>query len=147
MRLVFDTENDGLYDEATRMWCIVAKDIDTKEVFKYAQNNVMSGIDHLMSADSLIGHNIVGYDVPVILKIYGIDLSNKNLVDTLVLSRLLNPDRPGGHSLAAWGDRMGRPKPEHEDWSRYSPEMLNRCIADVEINEWVYWQLMKEMKG
>ena len=64
--------------------------------------------------------------------------------DTMLLSQLLQPDRAGGHSLEAAGERDGRSKPEHEDWSRFSPEMLHRCSEDVEINHLLYNELQEE---
>lgn len=146
MRLVFDTENNGLYDEATTMWCMVAKDIDTGEVYKYGPDEIDSGINHLRHSNELIGHNIIGYDLPVIIKLYGVNLSDKVLWDTLVISRLLNPDRPGGHSLDAWGKRVGKYKQYHDDWSKYSDEMMERCASDVEINHLVYLELLEEME-
>ena len=32
MRLVFDIETDGLFDDVSKVHCIVLKDLDTKEV-------------------------------------------------------------------------------------------------------------------
>lgn len=144
MKLVFDIEADGLYREATRMWCIVTKDIDTKEVCQYYNNKIVDGITALSSADLLIGHNIINFDIPLIKKLTG-EIIEVELFDTLVVSRLLNPDRKGGHSLDAWGQRVGRKKPEHEDWSQFSEAMLHRCEQDVLINESVYYELLKEI--
>ncbi len=144
-RLVFDLEANGLYREATQIWCIVTKDIDTGERNEYDQLNLAAGVDALQGADLLIGHNIINFDVPLIEKLCFVDMSGINLYDTLVVSRLLNPDRRGGHSLGSWGQRLGREKPGHEDWTRYSPEMLFRCIEDVEINHLVYDVLEREV--
>lgn len=146
MRLVFDIEADELLLMATRMWCIVTKDIDTGEVRRFEPMEINSGVDYLCSADLLIGHNIINYDIPLIFKLTGIEV-DVELFDTLVVSRLLNPDRRGGHSLGMWGQRVGRQKPEHEDWTQYSPEMLYRCEEDVEINHLVYDLLQEEMYG
>jgi hypothetical protein len=73
------------------------------------------------------------------------------------MSRLLNPKRIvpfncpdrglGPHSLGAWGYRVGRGKPDHDDWENFSEEMLHRCTEDVEILELVYNELLKEAKG
>jgi len=144
MRLVFDIEADGLYREATRMWCIVTKDIDTGELKEYKPDEILTGIAALNAADLLIGHNIINFDVPLIKKLTGTEI-NVELFDTLVVSRLLNPDRRGGHSLDMWGQRVGRKKPEHEDWTQYSEAMLHRCVEDVEINHLLYLRLLEEM--
>ena len=57
--------------------------------------------------------------------------------DTLCMSKLFDPERPS-HSLDSYGKQFNRFKPVHEDWSRYSPEMLHRCTEDVEINSMLY---------
>ena len=94
--LVFDIETDDL--KATKIWCMVAQDSDSGKIYKFAPHELESGLELLQSADELIGHNIIGFDVPVIKKLTGVDLTNKVLLDTLILSRLFNPVREGGHS-------------------------------------------------
>ena len=59
----------------------------------------------LQTATKLIGHNIIGYDIPVVERLGHIDLSDKKVVDTLVLSRLFKPTREGG----PWLRRLGLP--------------------------------------
>ena len=151
MNLVLDTENNGLLDTVTCMWCIVAKDIDTKEVYKFPPDQLQQGLELLKKAKLIICHNFEGYDRIILEKFLGFTYTGK-VFDTLVVSRCLNPDRripkgcKGAHSLEAWGIRMGRPKPVHEDWSQYSEAMMVRCSEDVEINEWVYYELLKEME-
>ena len=65
MKLVFDIETDDL--KATKIWCIVAIDEEDK-VYSFAPHKIAEGIKFLQSADVLIGHNIIGFDVPVIKK-------------------------------------------------------------------------------
>lgn len=147
MKLVFDMECDGLRDDATQVWCIVAKDISTNTVIKSTGKNLQKIFDLFLESDFLIGHNIISYDLPLLKKFYNFTpREDQKIIDTLVLSRLLNPDRDGGHSIEAWGNKLGRSKPEHEDWSQYSEEMLHRCTEDVEINHLVYNELIKEMR-
>jgi len=144
--LVFDIEADGLYDYATRIWCIVTKDINTQEVNKYHGSSIQTGVESLLSADLLIGHNIINYDIPLLKKLRYIEEDHRfNTYDTFMYSSLLNPDR-GGHGLDAWGKRLKRYKPAHKDWSKFSEEMLHRCTEDVEINHLVYLELLKEMQ-
>lgn len=147
-KLVFDLEADELREGATRIWCIVFKNIETEERFEFTYENpdLVSDIAYMFDhCDMLIGHNIIDYDLPVIERLLGVTY-NGDIFDTLVVSRLLNPDRPDGHSLDAWGLRLGRKKPEHEDWTQFSPEMLHRCKEDVEINHLVYEKLLEEEK-
>ena len=68
-------------------------------------NQLLDGIEYLQSADVLIGHNIIGYDIPAIEKIMDVNL-NAKVVDTLVMSRLFQPVRENGHSLKTWGYRI-----------------------------------------
>ena len=145
MDLVFDIETDDL--KATKVWCIVAQDVDTNEIFKFPPNKLDDGVKLLQSADRLIGHNIIGFDVPMIKKFFDVDLTNKELLDTLVLSRLFNPTREGGHSLEKWGYKLGFNKIEFEDYQNYSSDMLNYCVRDVQLNTLVLKELKKEAKG
>jgi DNA polymerase I-like protein with 3'-5' exonuclease and polymerase domains len=153
MRLVFDIEASGFYEEADTIWCIVTKDIDTGIIERYhKQDNPLyeklkglsAGLDALENADELIGHNIIDYDLRLLRKIYCYFTPQGLIFDTMLFSQLLQPDRAGGHSLASAGERQGRSKPEHEDWSRFTPEMLHRCSEDVEINTVLYHELIRE---
>jgi len=142
--LVFDIETDDL--KATKVWCICAQDLDSNELFRFAPHQLESGLELLQSADKLIGHNIIGFDIPIIKKILGVDLSDKKIVDTLVLSRLLNPVREGGHSLEMWGYRLNYPKDDFTEYNKYSPEMLKYCVRDVQINTMTIINLKKKQQ-
>ena len=146
-RLVFDIETDDL--KATKLWCIVAQDADSGKIYKFAPHELESGLELLKSADVLIGHNIVGFDIPVIKQLTGVDLKDKKVVDTLVLSRLFNPIREGGHSLNMWGyhPSINLPKIDFEDFKNYSPEMLTYCTRDVQVNTLTLDALRSEAKG
>jgi DNA polymerase I len=145
MDLVFDIETDGL--DATKVWCLVAQDAETKEVYKFTPDNLDEGYKFLTTATRLIGHNIIGFDIPLVEKFGGVDLSAIEVIDTLVLSRLFNPTRDGGHSLTTWGYKLGYPKIEFEDYYNYSEDMLTYCVRDVELNTKVFEELRKESKG
>jgi DNA polymerase I-like protein with 3'-5' exonuclease and polymerase domains len=145
MQLVFDIETDDL--KATLIHCIVAQDIDTKEIFKFTPDKLQEGYEFLATADTLIGHNIIGFDIPMVHKFSNVDLSNIPVIDTLVLSRLFNPAREGGHSLEKWGYKLGYHKIDFSDYLNYSEDMLTYCVRDVELNLAVYYKLRKESKG
>ena len=142
-KIIFDIEADGL--NPNNVWCIVAKELNgTSHTFDNTQ--IEEGIKFLQKADTLIGHNIIGYDIPVLEKLYDAKFNCK-IEDTLVMSRLFNPVRENGHSLKAWGWRVGCLKQEQpEDFDSYTPEMLEYCIQDVKLNEAVYNYLIKEGK-
>jgi len=143
MRLVFDIEGNGLYDDVTTVHCIVTTDIDTNTTFtaadhySYGKMTIDEMLEYMAEADELIGHNIIEYDLPTLFKLKGFKYKGK-VTDTLVMSRLFNPDLPGGHSLGEWGKRLGKDKPGHEDWSKISHEMVYRCQEDVGINILLY---------
>ena len=145
MQLVFDIETDDL--KATKIHCIVAKDVDTQEVFLFSPVNLQAGYEFLATADTLIGHNIIGFDIPMVHKFSNVDLSKIPVIDTLVLSRLFNPAREGGHSLEKWGYKLGYHKIDFSDYLNYSQDMMNYCIRDVELNLEVFKELRKESKG
>ena len=144
--IVFDIEADSL--EPTKIWCIAAVDPDSGETKTFGPSDIIEGLAYLSSADKLIGHNIIGYDLPAIKKIHNIDLSeNRKIVDTLVLSRLFNPTREGGHSLESWGYRLGMQKIDHNEFGFFTPEMLNYCRNDAVLNSKLFNNLKLESRG
>jgi DNA polymerase I-like protein with 3'-5' exonuclease and polymerase domains len=144
MNLVFDIETDGL--DPHKIFCISAMDVDTQEQKNFDVSNICNGLAYLMQADKLIGHNIIGFDIPAIKKLYRVDLSDKKIVDTLVLSRLFNPVR-ASHSLEAWGYKLGFQKIDFDKYDKYSEEMMEYCANDVQLNLKVYEALKRESKG
>ena len=145
MQLVFDIETDDL--KATKIWCLVAQDVDTGQIYKYSPNNLAKGYELLTKAETLIGHNIIGFDIPMVEKFGGVDLSHIPVIDTLVLSRLFNPTREGGHSLETWGYKLNYKKIEFNDYLNFSKEMLDYCVRDVQLNTVVLKKLREESKG
>ena len=143
MKIIFDIETDDL--NATKVWCIVAKELNG-ESYRFTPDNIEEGVKLLQNAETLIGHNIIGFDIPVLKKLYNFKYKG-NVVDTLVMSRLYNPVRENGHSLKTWGYRLGVPKQEQPEFDKYTPVMLNYCEQDVILNEAVYNYLLDEGTG
>lgn len=149
-----DIECDGLEEDVTRMHCAVFTPLksDGFKVFKGHDKDSLRTF--LRSLDALIGHNFFGYDLPVLKKVFGIEYTYNSIegspckiIDTLALSRSCYPDRPGGHGLAAWGERFGIPKPKVEDWKDQPLEVyVHRCKEDVKINKRLYFELIEETK-
>ena len=156
MRLTFDIETDGLIRQGlSKIHCIVIQDLDSKEEYRFDPTNYRDGLQMLLQADELWGHNIVGYDIPAIQTLFP-NWRPKALVrDTLILSRLLFTDildrdfrtRPatlpanlyGRHSLESWGHRLGVHKSDFGkgldgDWSVYTTDMLDYCAQDVVVS-------------
>lgn len=142
--LIFDIEANGFLMDATVVHCIVLQDDQTGEVFKYGPDEIMLAISHLMTADTIVGHNVSLYDLPLLQRLYDIQWEDLHIVDTMLLSRLSSPDRFGGHSLEALGKALGFPKSEHTDFTTYSPEMLAYCVQDVAVTRKVYHSLLAE---
>ena len=94
----------------------------------------------------LVAHNGIAFDFPVLNRVWGLKIKLHQVLDTLVLSRLLNPMRTK-HSLAAWGEDLGFPKTEFNQFDQYSEEMRQYCINDVKVLERVYNQLLKEKES
>lgn len=158
---IFDIESDNLLTAATIIWCIVAKidgeyhiyhhpgytDIAFPQ-YSHITNDIQHYLSWLSEQNTLVGHNIISYDLPLLKKLHGYNYSidPTKLVDTHILSRLYNPDRPE-HSLAYFGDLLKYPKGDHSDWSQFSQAMLDYCVRDVNLTEAAYKLLLKEGAG
>jgi DNA polymerase-1 len=143
-RLIFDIETDGL--APTKVWCIVTLNIDSGEYTTYTEGQYDLFNKAITLADEVLGHNIIGYDIPACEKLLGTDFSACEITDTLVLSRLANPQRKA-HSLGAWGESLGFPKGDYNDWTNFNPDMLAYCKQDVAVNNEMYKAVLKELKG
>jgi DNA polymerase-1 len=145
---MFDIEGDNLLFNVTQIHCIATQDIDSGEQNFYPPNDLDAGIVALRGAEVLSGHNIIGYDLPAIWKIIGEWDETPLILDTLVVSRALLPERKGGHSLGAWGESLGYQKGEQpESWLEYTEDMGTYCQRDVGVNVKVFEALDKEMEA
>ena len=136
--LIFcDIETDGI--DATTIWCAVCRHNGQNEVILNEQDFKAYVSDHPNT--SWVFHNGIGFDVPVLDRLWGVNFDRSSIVDTLVLSRLADPSKSGGHSLRNWGNLLGFSKGDHEDWSQLSDEMIEYCIRDVELTEAVFKKL------
>ena len=142
-QVVFDIETDGL--QPTVIWCVACKQVDTGdvEVF-YHSNSFGEYLKKLGYQVELIGHNIIAYYIPALEELWGVDFTGYKITDTLVLSRLTDPSREGGHSLDNWGQKLGFPKGDHDDWTTLTDAMVEYCCQDVRVNELVYKRLLSE---
>ncbi len=160
MELIWDIEANGLayttlnkkgqpVPEATRPWCIVAREAGSERIYTYGPGEIERGIELLNRATLWIGHNLIGYDIPVLSR-FGLSRSCP-VLDTLIVSRLMYPDKKSvtfplhdkkgrhSHSLEAWGRKLDEDKQDYEGgWEEYSEEMLEYCIQDVNVNKKIY---------
>ena len=144
MNLVFcDIETDGL--DATTIWCAVCRHNGESEVI--CNEKDFKDYVQRKAGATFVFHNGIGFDVPVVERLWDFTFHRALVTDTLILSRLADPSRSGGHSLRNWGNILGFAKGDHDDWSRLTTEMIDYCIRDVELTEAVYKRLMVELDG
>jgi len=136
-----DIETDDI--DATVVWCIAVHNIDTDQAITFA-GPCLNLFKPWMEAeaDCLIFHNGISFDMPVLEKLLDVDFSSVQIEDTMIMSQLYKPRLDGGHSLSAWGSRLGFTKGDHSDWSCFSAEMLNYCIRDTKVTTKLYKYLL-----
>jgi len=146
-QIVFDIEANGLNPDT--VWCIIAYEREAKEYIEWSGDTLPNFKDWVKEQDELevIGHNIIGYDIPVLERLLKVDFSKCKVTDTLVMSRLAEPSRLGGHGLENWGQLLQQPKGEHSDWLNFSQDMVEYCKQDVRVNELVYQRLLRDLNS
>ena len=157
MRIVLDIETDLSHK---KIHLVVTKDIDTGEVRTWKEATGLN--DYLSRATLLIAHNGIGFDFPVLNRSWKTKIRLKNVFDTLIVSRLLDPSREQGHSLEAWGQSLGFRKINYKSvWQwlqgrreEYDGECFDKpvdsllesyCIRDVEVCTKLYLKLCNEI--
>ena len=163
-RFVFDIETDNLLDKLTCMHVIVAKDLDTGKVYTGTsrdQDHMMKIVRMIEKADEISAHNLLGFDMPTLDKLYGFKPTGK-LTDTLVWAKLvwfeikdldfrltragkLPKNLIGSHSLGAYGYRLkcykGDFGTKDNAWDVLTDDMISYCQQDVEVLEKLYIKL------
>ena len=129
---IIDIESNGLLSqmidyssfpyklkEDAKLWVVSVTDMSamtTKSLVK--EGITKESITSILEGyDILVAHNGIKFDFLVLMLFGLIDykigyLGNKDIlngkevriIDTLILSRFINPDRFGGHSLDSWGE-------------------------------------------
>jgi DNA polymerase-1 len=145
--VVFDIETEAIPKEGTDhvkvIWCIVCKEVGGKtEVFtlngELGYRPLEEFNDYARDVDYWVAHNGLSFDVPVCNRILSSGTPTDKVIDTFVVSRLINYNRFATHSLAEIGHSLGEPKTLFNDWSGLSQEMVDYCIQDVVVNEKIY---------
>jgi len=176
MDLVFDCETNGYLEQTTKLHCLVIKDVGSKQVWSchHAHNvhapregitlaSIEQGLELLAKADTLIGHNIISFDIPAIQKVYPNWAFRGLLRDTLILSRVVWSDIKTGdfdrikkgklpgkflgrYSLEAWGFRMGNYKGDYQGgFDEWNMDMQDYCIQDVSVTETLWLRILKSI--
>lgn len=132
---IFDIECDDLYDKVTTIHCL-SYTTDGVEFTTLTDYDDMRNF--ITSAKTLIGHNIVRFDVRVLEKLLGVKIKSK-LYDTLPMAWYLDHDQLR-HGLEVYGEKFKVPKPPITNWKNLTPDQYkHRCKTDVKIN-WLLWE-------
>jgi len=172
--VIFDLETNGLLHDATQIHCVVLHYLDTNETFSFNDESpgkglsepVVRAVQYLEIADCIIGHNVLGVDIPIINSIYPFFNPTGNIIDTLLLSRLYHPNlldidkkhawkhMPlqlyGRHSLESYGYRLGEYKGnfgKNTDWKDWSQEMEDYCAQDVTVTTKLWKHFLPYLNG
>lgn len=141
---VIDIETNGLVNP-DRIWVVVVKDITTGEYRSYydltrkkeERERFIRDITQIREGSGiLVGHNLLGYDWPVLDTTIQVGSAVRDLhvLDTLIISKLADYSRDG-HSVEDYGKEFDYEKIKFTDFSKFTPEMEVYCRRDVDITE------------
>lgn len=140
---VIDIEADSLYPSVIYVMCW--KKLPSGETGAEIGHDAIKAFFDSRSSAVFVGHNLLKFDAYHLRRLLDIRIDESNCVDTLVLSTLYSPSLDGGHSLDAWGQRLGKPKIDFHDWGRLSDEMITYCHMDVAITAELFIRLTKTL--
>lgn len=146
---VADLESDGFLDVATKLH-VLGFQMNEKEIQTFNGTSESSRIVkffqwHMENEIPIVMHNGISFDIPLMEKLFNIDLSKLMLIDTLALSWYLNFDRRT-HGLGTFHEDYGIEKPAVEDWSDQPYEVYqNRVCEDVKINQALWKDLKRRL--
>lgn len=156
-RLVLDIETNL---NQTKIWVVVTKDIDTGEVNLWKAAKPLQ--EYLKDATLIVGHNLIAFDAYHLNRLWNTKIRLSQVFDTLVVSRLLDPSRPEGHSLESWGKTLGIGKIDYAgvwQWlndkrQEYDGQCFDEphealmdsyCVRDVEVSTRLYLKLCNDL--
>ena len=159
----FDLETNGLLDALDRVLCAgyrvgLCSGTPTVAGGPEEEATLEEFYRQIEEADWLVGHNIIGFDLPALRAVRpGLKIKAK-VLDTMVLAKLAFPnlfgidagskriDRKywGRHSLRAWGERLGVMKDDYQGgFEEWNQEMHDYCRQDVTVTAALYNHLAK----
>ena len=132
MDLVLDIETDSKHNQ---IWMCYTHNSDTDEYVCHTKPDTL--IPLINKAERLIGHNLIGFDAPILNRVWGTRIGLKKVRDTLIMSRLLNPSIENGHSLEAWGKRLKNNKVEYSRlWHWWANKPYDKDSTEPYDNPW-----------
>ena len=159
---ILDIETDGLLDTVSKVHVVVIKDTVTEHVEVARTSEEIKVLLKGLQNETLIGHNLLGFDLEVLKRFYGFEMPLEQVKDTLILSKLIYPDirkkdsavkrlEPrlwGSHSLKAWGYRLGTFKGDFgstgiDEFKELTQEMIDYCVNDVHLTD-ILWKNLRQ---
>lgn len=139
--IILNIEANGL--DPDKIWVVTCIDADTKEehIFRRPDHDANDLKRYLTGVVRVVGHNILNYDWPILSRLCGIHevgLLSDAVTDTLVISRLLDFDRAGGHSLGAWAPTLNVEKTEQPPWDEFSEALVEHSMQNCRLTLALY---------
>ena len=161
--VVLDLESDGLLDTITKIHLLVYRNLSTGELTIADSDSKIKDALLDLQDKKIIGHNILGFDLVALKRLYGFTIPIEQTLDTLILSRVVYPNLRetdskirkieaklwGSHSLKAWGERLGSFKGTYSQqenaFTELTPQMRDYCVNDVHLTELLYEYLLESV--
>lgn len=139
-----DCEANGL--DPTEIHCVSVQSDEMDEPILLDPTSFEAWVDKNKPKKWVI-HNGLGYDVWVINKLIRKGLINPmDVVDTLVVSKLVNYNKFQTHSLKELGEHLGVYKGDYTGgWDEFNKEMGLYCIQDVVVLKAIFEMYKKEI--
>lgn len=161
------------YEESDGKYTYVLKEYVAQEYTHFPLSDFPDFVNHTGKfadkpeylVEMAVAHNGINYDHLAVKLYYGLNYSvkyntwgnsNVKIIDTLILSKVLNPDRKidgkPGHNLNALSKKAGgdvkidfrKEIPEGDRFRTFAADMLYYCIYDNKATTAVYYYLMEE---
>ena len=161
------------YEESDGKYTYVLKEYVAQEYTHFPLSDFPDFVNHTGKfadkpeylVEMAVAHNGINYDHLAVKLYYGLNYSvkyntwgnsNVKIIDTLILSKVLNPDRKvdgkPGHNLNALSKKAGgdvkidfrKEIPEGDRFKSFAADMLYYCIYDNKATTAVYYYLMEE---
>ncbi len=164
--LFFDIETNAIEDwsnlsDLKTVHCLSIYDPTTPKMITYHGAGIQNGLNELAKADHIVGHNVLGFDIPALGKLYSFHPPLVKVLDTMVMAKCIVPDVRnddflrhkfdktliGSHSLKAWGlrlDKLTKLSYGEEDgaFASYNEDMRKYCERDTIVTQLLYDYLM-----
>lgn len=136
--VVFNIEANGLNPK--EIWVVTCTDVNTGEIHVFRRPDLQPDpfISYMGDCVCGVGHNVINYDIPCLERLVRGYQRPKSICDTLVVSRLLDYSRSGGHSLESWAGTLGLPKGKQPPWTEFSEDLVNHCLENVSVTLALY---------